>query len=178
MTKTPYELLVRFDLHGNVSGVSVRYLTTVNGKVYEGDPEPLSGTTDPVFIAFAEQFSASVVSERDELQAEVVTLGNRIAELLSEIPYDSRVIEAAAFINRTTPEEMLSLFGSNDPNVQQIAQMLLQYKANDWRIELDSQEMQQAVGYLHMVGLVSAERASALLRDGTRAEAYVNDGST
>lgn len=220
MTQTPYELLARFNSNGSVSGVSVRYLFSLNGKVIEGDPEPLSGTSDPAFTAFASQFSAAIVANRDQLKTQVDELTEakqtveqqlqsanatiddktaqlatveaekqqvqelldaanaRINALLNEVPYDPRVIEASAFINRTTPEEMLTLFGSDDPNVQQIAQMLLQYKANDWRIELDSQEMQQAVGYLHMIGLVSEQRAAALLRDGTRAEAYVNDGST
>jgi hypothetical protein len=213
MTTTPYELLARFATNGTIAGVSVRYLTTVNGKVYEGDPQPLASVDDPAFNDFADQFSAAVVAERDELAeqveslteakqaaeasveqftAQVATLTNekatlteqlaaanaRITALLTEVPYDPRVIEASAFINRTTPEEMLQLFGSQDPNVQQIAAMLLAYKANDWRIELDSIDMQQAVGYLQLAGLVTAERAAALLRDGTRAESYVDDGST
>jgi hypothetical protein len=213
MTTTPYELLARFATDGTIAGVSVRYLTTINGKVYEGDPQPLASVDDPAFNEFADQFSAAVVAERDELAeeveslteskqaadasveqltAQVATLANekatltqqvaaanaRITALLTEVPYDPRVIEASAFINRTTPEEMLQLFGSQDPNVQAIARMLLAYKANDWRIELDSVDMQQAVGYLQLVGLVCAERAAALLRDGTRAESYVADGST
>jgi len=213
MTTTPYELLARFATNGTIAGVSVRYLTTINGKVYEGDPQPLASVDDPAFNDFADQFSAAVVAERDELAEQVESLTEakqaaeasveqltaqvgtltsekatltqqlaaanaRITALLTEVPYDPRVIEASAFINRTTPEEMLQLFGSQDPNVQAIAQMLLAYKANDWRIELDSVEMQQAVGYLQLVGLVSGERAEALLRDGTRAESYVDDGST
>ncbi len=213
MTQTPYELLARFATDGTIAGVSVRYLTTINGKVYEGDPQPLSGVDDPAFNDFADQFAAGVVAERDELLHEVNTLAQakeqaettvsgltakiaelnsekatlttqlstanaRIESLLTEVPFDPRVIEASAFINRTTPEEMLRLFGSSDLNVQAIAQMLLSYKEKDWRIELDSVEMQQAVGYLQMSGLVSVERAAALLRDGTRAEAYVADGST
>ena len=55
--------------------------------------------------------------------------------------------------------------------------MLLAYKANDWPIELDSAKMQQAVGYLQLIGMVTPERAAALLRDGTRAESYINDRS-
>ncbi len=220
MTTTPYELLARFNTQGQVSGVSVRYLTTLNGKVYEGDPEPLSGTSDPAFTAFASQFSAAIVAERDKLKtqvnelieakqiveqqlqtanatietktAQIATLesdkqdlqklldaaNQRINELLNEVPYNPRLIEASAFNNRTTSEEMLQLFGSQDPNVKQIAAMLLEYKANDWPIDLDSPEMQQSVGYLQLIGLLSEQRAAQLLRDATRAEAYVNDGST
>lgn len=220
MTQTPYELLARFNQSGAVSGVSIRYLFTVGNKVVEGDPEPLAGTTDPAFVAFAEQFSAAAVAERDELTSEKATLESqietltgerdtaltqvatltdeksalteanttltaqlaasnaRIAALLEQVQFDPRVIEANAFLNRIASTELAQLFSSTDPNVQAISQMLLAYKANDWRIELDSPEMQQAVGYLQQVGMVTTERAAALLRDGTRAEAYIDDGST
>lgn len=220
MTQAPYELLARFGNNGSVSGVSVRYLFTVGNKTIEGDPEPLAGTTDAAFIAFAEQFSASVVAERDQLTAEktdletqvealtsekaaalaqVATLTTekdalteanatltaqlsaanaRIAALVEQVQFDPRIIEANAFLNRIASTELAQLFSSTDPNVQAISQMLLAYKANDWRIELDSPEMQQAVGYLQQIGMVTPERAAALLRDGTRSEAYIDDGST
>jgi hypothetical protein len=61
----PYELLARFSADGSVAGVSVRTITTVSGRDYEGDPTPLSGASDPAFAAFAEQFAASAVAERD-----------------------------------------------------------------------------------------------------------------
>lgn len=218
MTQQPYELLARFK-DGAVSGVSIRYLFTVGNKVVEGDPEPLAGTTDPAFVAFAQQFAAAAVAERDQLASEkaeletqvetltgerdtalaqVATLTTekdalteanatlvsqlaaanaRIAALVEQVEFDPRVIEANAFLNRIASTELAQLFSSTDPNVQAISQMLLAYKANDWRIELDSVEMQQAVGYLQQIGMVTPERAAALLRDGTRAEAYINDGS-
>lgn len=65
----------------------------------------------------------------------------------------------------------------NPAAVQEISRMLWAYKTNDWRIELDSETVQQAVGYLQLIGMVTQERAAALLRDGTRAEAYIDDGS-
>jgi hypothetical protein len=101
----------------------------------------------------------------------------RIAALVEQVQFDPRVIEANAFLNRIASTELAQLFSSTDPNVQAISQMLLAYKANDWRIELDSVEMQQAVGYLELIGMLTVERAAALLRDGTRAEAYIDDGS-
>ncbi len=70
MTTRPYELLVRFNQAGNVVGVSVRSITTVNGRDYEGDPEPLSGASDPAFTQFAEQFAAAIVAERDQLASD------------------------------------------------------------------------------------------------------------
>ena len=70
MTTKPYELLARFKPDGTIAGVAVRTITNVNGKDYESDPAPLSGATDPAFIAFAEAFAAAVVAERDALLAE------------------------------------------------------------------------------------------------------------
>ena len=219
MTQTPYELLARFNSNGSVSGVSVRYLFKLNGKVVEGDPEPLAGTNDATFTAFAEQFSASAIAERDKLasdktalQSQLTTLTSerdaalaqatalndekaalteanatltaqltaanaRIAALVEQVEFDPRIIEANAFIARMSADESIRLYASDDPNVQQIAQMLWAYKSNDWRIELDSDTVQQAVGYLLQIGMVTAERAAALLRDGTREEAYIDDGS-
>lgn len=219
MTQQPYELLARFK-DGTISGVSIRYLLTIGNKTIEGDPEPLAGTADPAFTAFAQQFAAAAVAERDQLAADkrelesqvetvtgerdnaltqVATLTTekdalteaaatltaqlavanaRIASLVEQVQFDPRIIEANAFLNRIASTELAQLFSSTDSNVQAISQMLLAYKANDWRIELDSTEMQQAVGYLQMIGMVTQERAAALLRDGTRAEAYIDDGST
>jgi hypothetical protein len=74
MTTRPYELLARFAPDGSVAGVSVRTITTVNGRDFESDPEPLSGASDPAFTAFASQFAARAVAERDALQSQVTTL--------------------------------------------------------------------------------------------------------
>ena len=65
MSAKPYELLARFRPDGTVAGVSVRTITTVNGRDFESDPQPLADATDPVFESFAKQFSAAAVSERD-----------------------------------------------------------------------------------------------------------------
>ena len=70
MSAKPYELLARFRPDGTVAGVSVRTITTVNGRDFESDPQPLAGTTDPAFTAFAEQFSAKTLAERDAAVAE------------------------------------------------------------------------------------------------------------
>jgi hypothetical protein len=84
MSTTPYELLVRFNPDGTVSGVSVRTLTTVNGRAFESDPQPLAGTKDPAFTAFAEQFSAGVVAERDEALADLAASRAELAPLTTE----------------------------------------------------------------------------------------------
>lgn len=88
----PYELLARFAPDGTVAGVSVRTITTVNGRDYESDPTPLNGATDPAFTSFAEQFAASVAAERDTALANVATLTaakttleTRVAELEAQL---------------------------------------------------------------------------------------------
>ena len=85
ITKRPYELLVRFGLNGTVQGAIVRMLTTVDGKDFEGDPIPLNGTDDPVFAEFAQQFSAAVVEERDNLLAEKEQLRDDLLQARREL---------------------------------------------------------------------------------------------
>lgn len=82
MTTRPYELLARF-ANGLVAGVSVRSITTVNGRDYENDPLPLSGATDPAFVAFAASFSAAIVAQRDELLSEKTALESQLATITS-----------------------------------------------------------------------------------------------
>ncbi len=85
-------MLARFAPNGTVAGVSVRTITTVNGRDFEGDPVPLSGTGDAAFAAFADQFAAAIVAERDTLAAQVnvltaekATLQARVSELEAEL---------------------------------------------------------------------------------------------
>ena len=92
MTTKPYELLARFRADGSIAGVSVRTITTVNGRDYESDPSPLADATDPAFTAFASTFSAAVVAERDALQDQVdshatekAALENQIASLQAQL---------------------------------------------------------------------------------------------
>jgi hypothetical protein len=84
MTK-PYELLARFAPNGTVAGVSVRTITTVDGLDFESDPKPLSGATDPAFIAFASQFAAAAVAARDSLQSQVTTLAGERNSLQTQV---------------------------------------------------------------------------------------------
>lgn len=77
----PYELLARFDSQGKVAGVSIKSIDTVNGKDYELDPVPLSGTSDPAFTAFAASFASATVAERDAIKTELETLNKAKAEL-------------------------------------------------------------------------------------------------
>lgn len=73
-TSRPYELFARFAANGSIAGVSVRTITTINGRDYENDPQPLSGASDPAFAAFASQFAAAAVAERDASQTSLATM--------------------------------------------------------------------------------------------------------
>jgi hypothetical protein len=176
MSEAPYELLARFNSDGTIAGVHVRNLLTVGSKTIEGDPVPLADATDPAFTQFAEAFSAQVVAERDALQSQLLEAQARITELEAALPWNPRVMDAKHFVARITPNEMLSLAGSQDAAVQSILGMLKDWVANDWPVVLDSPEMQQAIGYLGQIEMVTEQRVSELLRDCSQAEAYVADG--
>jgi hypothetical protein len=114
-----------------------------------------------------------------ENAATIAALQARVASLLEGLPWNPRIMEATAFVKRISTEEMLLLGASDDPQIKAIVQMLAQWKQNtkDWPIILDSPEMQQAIGYLGLVGMVTPERVAEILRDCTREESFVADGN-
>ena len=95
MTTRPYELLARFAPDGTIAGVHVRTITTVEGRDFESDPEPLASASDPAFVAFAEQFAAQAaanleqakqqLTEAQQAAAEAEALRQRVAELEAEL---------------------------------------------------------------------------------------------
>lgn len=114
MTTRPYELLARFAPDGTIAGVSVRTITTVGGRDYESDPTPLSGATDPAFAAFAEQFSAAVVSERDEA---VSALETQRAAMQAEIDRLTALVPAPVADYMITPATFIERLESASPGV-------------------------------------------------------------
>jgi len=111
MTTRPYELLARFTPDGTIAGVSVRTITTVNGRDYESDPAPLSGTTDPAFTAFAEQFAADAVTARDAALAHVTELTAEVDRLTALIPPPVDPNAVPATITRTQARLVLHRAG-------------------------------------------------------------------
>jgi hypothetical protein len=85
MTTRPYELLARFAPDGTIEGVTVRTITTVNGREFEDDPQPLSGATDPVFVAFTNQFSVAAIAELSACRARMVSLQTELAAAAATI---------------------------------------------------------------------------------------------
>lgn len=112
MTTKPYELLARFAADGTVSGVSVRTITSVEGRDFESDPMPLGDATDPAFTQFAEAFSAAIVLERDELK----TKGDQFDKLQADfdrVSAELALIKNPPVIESITPRQAkLALYGA------------------------------------------------------------------
>lgn len=167
----PYELLARFSPDGTIAGVSVRTITTVNGRDYESDPAPLSGATDPAFVAFAEQFAAAAVAARDtaiterdealklaetlreELQSEI----DRLAALVPA-PVADHMITPAAFIERlevASPGVIDRIWESDTKEAGRLAVTLF-----TWADRIDCRSGGRLEGYLNIVvdlGFMAAE---------------------
>lgn len=136
MSTRPYEVLARFAADGTVAGVSVRTITTVGGRDYESDPAPLSGATDPAFVAFAEQFAASAVTDRDAALSQVAELTAEVARLTALIPPPVDPNAVPATITRTQARLVLHRAGLLDKVLEVIAaggvEAQIWYEANEW----------------------------------------------
>lgn len=148
----PYELLARFAADGTVAGVSVRTITTVGGRDYESDPSPLSGTGDAAFAEFADQFSASIVAERDLLAAQVAELTAEVARLTALIPPPVDPNAVPAKITRTQARLVLHRAGLLDKVLEVIAaggaEAQIWYEAAEWnRSSPVLAGMSQALGF-------------------------------
>lgn len=155
MTTRPYELLARFAPDGKVAGVSVRTITTVDGRDYESDPAPLSGATDPAFTAFAEQFASSVVSERDEavaaLHTQRATMQAEIDRLTALVPAPvaDYMITPAAFVDRleaASPGVIDRLWASDTKEAGRLAVTLF-----TWSERIDCRPGGRLEGYLNLI---------------------------
>lgn len=167
----PYELLARFAADGTIAGVSVRTITTVDGRDYESDPAPLSGAEDPAFIAFAEQFAAaavtardSAIAERDEALKSVETVRTELqAEIdrltaLVPAPVADYMITPAAFVDRleaASPGVIYRLWASDTKEAGRLAVTLF-----TWSDLIDCRPGGRLEGYLNLIvqmGLMDAD---------------------
>ena len=96
----------------------------------------------------------------------------RIAALMTELPFNPRIIDATHFYNRITKDEFASLSVSDDETLRTIAKTILAYKTNDWPVVFESPEFQGLIGYLTGTSFLTAERAAELTKDASRSEAY------
>lgn len=162
MTTRPYELLARFNADGTVAGVSVRTIATVNGRDYESDPTPLAGTGDAAFAAFADQFAAAIVAERDTAIAALQPLQAEIDRLTALIPppLPERSIYPRELLGRLTMAEVVAAIRSDDDSVI-FAVANLQTTVSP--VLLDSEETRMLIGSLVMAGILTPERMAEVL---------------
>ena len=130
----------------------------------------LSAKNQQVTILTSEK--ASLIAEKATLTTSLAAANARIETLLQEIPFDPRIIDATAFYNRLTKDELLLFVSSEDTQVKQIGTVIATYKSNDWPVVFESTEFQQMVVYLQQVGILTSERLAELTKDATRDEAY------
>lgn len=110
--------------------------------------------------------------EKDKLGKLLNDANERIKKLLESIPFNPRIIDATAFYNRLTKDEILLLLSSENQQILLIGKTIAAYKSNDWPVVLESTEFQQMVGYLQQVGVLTEPRLAELTKDATREEAY------
>lgn len=163
----PYELLARFAPDGTIAGVHVKTIVTVNGRDYESDPIALSGATDPAFAAFAEQFAASVVSERDTavaaLETQRATMQAEIDRLTALVPAPvaDYMITPAAFIERleaASPGVIDRIWESDTKEAGRLAVTLF-----TWTDRIDCRSGGRLEGYLNVVvalGFMTSEQVA------------------
>jgi hypothetical protein len=193
MNTRPYELLARFAANGTIAGVSVRTITTVAGRDYEGDPQPLSGATDPAFSAFAEQFAASAVTERDaektahettkdaldtitkerdSLQTQVdaiPAMSQQIAELQAEIERLTALIPPELPARSIYPRELLGrltraeVIAALRSDDDDVIFAVANLQTTVSPVLMDSEETQMLIGSLVQAGILTPERMSEVL---------------
>lgn len=134
-------------------------------------PEELKDA-DEAFAASQQALIAAINEEKSTLTEQLAEANARITALLQEIPFNPRIIDAAAFYDRLTKDEILTLFGSADATTKQIVETIIAYKNNDWPVVFESVEFRNMMGYLLQSGTLTEARAAQLTRDATREEAY------
>jgi len=124
------------------------------------------------FEDFGTMFSSVLQTQLATANATIADLESRIATLLTELPFNPRIIDASKFYERITKDEFAALSVSDDETLRDIAKAILAYKTNDWPVVCESQEMVGMLAYLVGTGFLTEERKAELIKDATRAEAY------
>jgi hypothetical protein len=143
--------------------IQVHEETTVGSQVIRLDPR------NPSIEELDDEHDALILT----LTTQLAAANARIETLLDGLPFDPRIIDATAFYNRLTKDELLVFVSSEDPQVIAIGKVIASYKSNDWPVVFESAEFQQMVGYLLESGVVTSERLAELTKDASRDEAYV-----
>jgi hypothetical protein len=116
------------------------------------------------------------LAEKTTLTESLSAANARITFLLSEVPFDPREINVVSFKARLfqvlETEDVIRMYAADaDPILKQIASTIANWDAA-FPIRLDSQEIQQPLGYLVSINLLTPEEVVFLRKDCTRQEAY------
>lgn len=169
MTTVPYEVLLR--IRNGQPFAQVRTLTTVGNREIEDDPTPLNLAGDD-FAEFKTAFNAATLTqlqaanaqvaeltaERDSLANEVASLTEQLAEFMSVNP---RIIFPYEFLGRFTTAERISTLQRAQSDMQ--VALILSELQTVQRVHLDSQQTQQAIGYLASIGVLAQSRVAEVL---------------
>lgn len=172
-TRQPRQFLAVWNDDGtSVKGATFEESIFVDGAFWKNELTPVAPEN---FGDFGTMFSNQLQVQHAALASALAAANARIAELLQAVPFNPRIIDATAFYDRLTKDEILTLFSSSDATTKQIGEMILAYKTNDWPVVFESPEFQQMLGYLLQTGTLTESRMAELTRDATRAEAYQAD---
>jgi hypothetical protein len=171
ITRQPRQFLAVWNDDGtSVKGATFEESLFVDGVFWKNE---LTAVAPEDFADFGTMFSNQLQIQYNALVTELATANARIETLLEGLPFDPRIVDATAFYNRLTKDELLVFVSSEDPQVIAIGKVIASYKANDWPVVFESTEFEQMVGYLLQVGVVTRERLAELTKDASRDEAYV-----
>jgi hypothetical protein len=171
ITRQPRQFLAVWNDNGTeVKGATFEESFLVDGGLWKNE---LTSVEPEGFAEFGALFSNQLQIQNDTLVAELAAANARVALLIKGLPFNPRVIDATAFYNRLTKDELLVFVSSSDTQVRAIGQTIAAYKANDWPVVFESTEFQKMVGYLLEAGVVTSERLAELTKDAIRDEAYV-----
>lgn len=116
-------------------------------------------------------------AEKATLNTALAAANARIVHLTNELPFNPREISLSGFMARLKqvldPTEMIVLFAADTPDLilKEIATTITGWESK-YPVRLDSQELQQPLGYLVSIEMLTPEEVVFLRKDCTRAEAY------
>ncbi len=115
---------------------------------------------------------ATLTTEKQTLTELTTTLTAKIADLEQYRPFNSRILKGESFYNRVSKEDMVTLLTSDNPMLVTVGKTIEAYRSHHWPVVMDSTDFTNLVGYVLQSGVFDADEVVAIMRDGTREEAY------
>ena len=182
-----FELYIKYDTETGV----VQVIQTDNiGRTVD----PISLQVDSEFVmSFSDLFSesqqatietltsekANLIADKTSLQLQVNTLLVSVANLSKEVaslqPWNKRWISAKKFVARFTPEQTREVYTSDDVTLIGGRQLLDDYIAENYHIDLDDPQVTGLTAYMVSVNppILTPEERESVLRDSSSSERYI-----